>query len=541
MRHWALNPLRALLKYHAGVRQFFGYISIFVLYVAISLLVSAESRLDSVYAQWRTLSTDSLFSRGISYYEKHQDDSALICFSICGNRPVSAMSTREKSMVVESLTMSARLYFRFFDYGKAYEQLAQAMAICGDKDMGDCMTGVYMEQGALLMTYAHQKPKEENFSRAEQAYRNAFWSALKYEQWPSLQTAFFNLGNHLYGAKRLAEMRRELDAFASAPIPADVPRRQYIRCFHRGLCHVLDGDMSKARQVFRQQLMQVPDDEYSNIYQFEAYTTLVKSFAFVGQLDSAIHYELIMRQLAIETHMKDGEAITARDLADFYGQLGDTATAHQYADAALRSKDSLLAVNNLDQVSALNFVSQLIKQEARIRQQERLSHWLTVGLVVLVMVAASVVAMWLLVWRRRHQATADNRPQTASSPMPKYQASGLDEDNKQQLKLKIQQVLQGNDAVYDQAFCLNQLAELCQSNPKYISQVINELYGCNFATLVSKLRVEEACRRMADKENYGNLSLEGIAYSVGFKSRVTMYQAFKKIMGMTPTDYQKSL
>lgn len=521
------------------MKQTFAFILICALCLAAPLLGDAENKLDSVYSRWRTLPTDSLFSKGIGYYDNHQEDSALICFTICSNRHVSSMSTHEKSLVIKSLTMSARLYFRFFEYGKAYEQLAQAMSICGDKDMGDCMTGVYMEQGALLMTYAHQKPKPENFSKAEQAYRNAFWSALKYKQWPSLQTAFFNLGNHLYGVQRLTDMRRELAAFASAPIPADVPRLQYMRSFHRGLSYVLQGKQQMARSAFRQQLTQVTDGAYANIYRFEAYTALVKSFAFDNQLDSAIHYELLMRQLAIETHMKDGEALTARDLADFYTQLGDTLAAKHYADAALRSKDSLLAVNNLDQVSALNFVSQLIKQEARIHRQEQVSQWLTLGLIVAVVVA-SLAALWLFA-RRKRRNIEPVVPQSESTPMPKYQSSALDDESKQQLKERIQHVLQTSVAVYDQAFCLNQLAELCASNPKYVSQVINELYGCNFTSLISSLRVKEACRRMADKENYGNLSLEGIAFSVGFKSRVTMYQAFKKTMGMTPTDYQKSL
>ena len=522
------------------MRRALWYIFIFALYVTISFIVRAENRLDSVYAEWRTLSTDSLFSRAISFYEKHLDDSALICFSICANRPVSSMNTEEKSLVVKSLTMSARLYFRFYEYGKAYEQLALAMTICGDKEMGDCMTGVYMEQGALLMTYAHQKPNDENFRQAEQAYRNAFWSALKYKQWSSLQTAFFNLGNHLYGAQRLNEMRQELSSFASAPIPTDVPRFQYMRCFQRGLGYVLKGDMQMARKAFRQQLDAESQGEYANIYRFEAYTALIKSFDFDNQLDSAIHYELLIRQLAIDTHMKDGEAITARDLANFYTRLGDTISAKRYADAALRSKDSLLAVNNLDQVSALNFVSQLIKKEAHIRHQEQISHWLAIGLTMASVIVAALLALWWLVWRKQHNGQL-TEPQSDATEIPKYRTSALDDENKQQLKLKIQQVLQDNVSIYDQAFCLNQLAELCDSNPKYISQVINELYGCNFTSLISSLRVKEACRRMADKVNYGNLSVEGIAFSVGFKSRVTMYQAFKKTMGMTPTDYMKSL
>lgn len=510
--------------------------------LGLPLALSGENRLDSVYDRWHSLPTDSLYAKGIDYYGGHQEDSALICFTICANRPVSSMSRDEKALVVKSLTISARLYFRFYEYGKAYEQLARAMTVCGDEDMGDCMTGVYMEQGALLMTYAHQKPTNENFRQGEEAYRKAFWSALKYRQWPSLQTAFFNLGNRLYGVERLPEMSRELDAFIKAPIPHDIPGYHYMRNFHQGLCQVLKGDHVAARQAFRQQLGNTPDGQYANIYRFEAYTALVKSFAFEERLDSAVHYELLMRRLAIDTGMKDGEALTARDLADFYTQLGDTATAARYSNAALHSKDSLLAVNNLDQVSALNFVSQLLKQEARIQRQEALSRWLVIGLIIATVAALVLTALWWFVWRRREVDVNTSIDQPgAETHAVKYQTSALDDEKKQSLKERIQQVLENDGSVYEQSFCLNQLAELCDSNAKYISQVINELYGCNFTSLVRSLRVKEACRRMADKENYGNLSLEGIAFSVGFKSRVTMYQAFKKEMGMTPAEYQNTL
>lgn len=527
---------RLLVAHCWHLRRFVVMVVLFLCANA-GIMVHAVTSLDSVFDQWRHLSTDSLYHKGVSFNTQGHEDSALICFSICNHRSVNAMSDDEKSLVVKSLTTSARLYFRFFEYGKAYEQLARAMQICGDKNMGDCMTGVYMEQGALLMTYAHQKPSDENFSLAENAYRKAFWSALKHRQWGSLFTAFFNLGNHLYGAWRVVEMRNELNAFINAPIPKGVKYDDYMHSFHNGLCHVLDGDFGRAREAFRKQLSQLPDAENANIFKFETYAALVKSFVFENQIDSAIHYELIMRDLAVENHMRDGEAVTARDLADFYLQMGDSAMSAHYNNLALEYKDSLLAGNDLDKVSALNFMSQLLKQEARFQRQERLTHWLAVGLIAIVMVGLGLILLWWFSLRRNISV----RQQPAAIPTVKYQNSTLGNEEKMTLKSRIQQVLERVDVVCDQSFCLNQLAELCDSNPKYVSQVINELYGCNFSSLVSSLRVKEACRRMADKENYANLSLEGIAFSVGFKSRVTMYQAFKKFIGMTPTDYQNSL
>lgn len=60
-----------------------------------------------------------------------------------------------------------------------------------------------------------------------------------------------------------------------------------------------------------------------------------------------------------------------------------------------------------------------------------------------------------------------------------------------------------------------------------------------FNTLVNEYRIREACRRIADHENYGHLNLEGLSASVGFKSRTTFFNAFKSVTGLTPSEYLK--
>lgn len=71
----------------------------------------------------------------------------------------------------------------------------------------------------------------------------------------------------------------------------------------------------------------------------------------------------------------------------------------------------------------------------------------------------------------------------------------------------------------------------------YVSQVISERFHKNFNTLVAETRIREACRRMADTEHYGNYSVEGFALSVGFKSRTNFSQVFRRITGLSPSEY----
>ena len=129
--------------------------------------------------------------------------------------------------------------------------------------------------------------------------------------------------------------------------------------------------------------------------------------------------------------------------------------------------------------------------------------------------------------------------QDDAAKKPKYQGSTLSEEDKQRLNAELLHIFDDVDEVCSESFSLNRLAELTDSTYKNVSQVINELHGMSFKQVVSNYRIREACRRLSDKANYGNLTIEGIAESVGFKSRSSFVQAFKRVVGISPSEYQK--
>ena len=61
----------------------------------------------------------------------------------------------------------------------------------------------------------------------------------------------------------------------------------------------------------------------------------------------------------------------------------------------------------------------------------------------------------------------------------------------------------------------------------------------NFRQFLSEYRICEACRRLSDKEHYGNMTLQAIYEELGYNSVASFIQAFKKVNGMTPSTYQR--
>ena len=71
-----------------------------------------------------------------------------------------------------------------------------------------------------------------------------------------------------------------------------------------------------------------------------------------------------------------------------------------------------------------------------------------------------------------------------------------------------------------------------------LSQILNEQLGQNFYDFINEYRVEEFKSRLNLSEN-NNLTLLGIAYDSGFNSKTTFNTIFKKITGLTPSQYKK--
>jgi len=86
---------------------------------------------------------------------------------------------------------------------------------------------------------------------------------------------------------------------------------------------------------------------------------------------------------------------------------------------------------------------------------------------------------------------------------------------------------------------LKKLGEALGTHPNTISRLINQGTDGNFNDFVNGYRIRLAIERLGS-DTYQNWTIEGIGQSVGFRSKSSFYQAFKKLTGMSPAAYLKS-
>lgn len=121
----------------------------------------------------------------------------------------------------------------------------------------------------------------------------------------------------------------------------------------------------------------------------------------------------------------------------------------------------------------------------------------------------------------------------------KYTSSALTDETRRLILEKINRVFDDESLFCQENFSLQTLAQLCDTNQRYASQIINETMGINFASLLNEKRIKVACQRLMDTDKYGNLTIEAVIADLGFKSRSTFSKTFKRITGLTPGEFQR--
>ena len=121
----------------------------------------------------------------------------------------------------------------------------------------------------------------------------------------------------------------------------------------------------------------------------------------------------------------------------------------------------------------------------------------------------------------------------------KYAKSALTEDSKREILRKITKVMVEQELFKDNLFSLSILSKETGTTFNHLSQVINECLNQNFYEFLASYRIDEA-KRMLNSPDFQNLSIEQLAFEVGYNSTSAFNTAFRKICGKTPSEFRKA-
>lgn len=119
----------------------------------------------------------------------------------------------------------------------------------------------------------------------------------------------------------------------------------------------------------------------------------------------------------------------------------------------------------------------------------------------------------------------------------KYKNSNLSDEESEEILKRLEVKMKVDQLFTRQSLSISELAEEMSISKHRLSQVINEKLGLNFYDYVNRYRVDAFKMRLHEPA-YAHLTMLGIALECGFSSKSSFNQVFKRMEGITPSQFK---
>ena len=543
-----------------------------MLFALLTLVGKAQRVQDQYYQVCLKLPTDSLLTRGDAHLKNSQYEQALICYKVASDRLTgnSSDNIEHVRQEVEALSMLGQVYMEgYAEFRRCTVCMLRAQELAERHDLKPYLPRIYNNLAGTMQVSAELYHNERfGPDTIVGMYCKSVDVSLQLKNWSDAMIGAMNI--IVYGTVNdcLPLIADELKGFVRLPIPDSIMIKPYFESLCQAVLACHERDYDRAIEMFDRlpSLITVAGHQLRD-FEFMAYFLKGVNLIRCGRDTEGIEAMRRAEQMAQEEDMLTYLIDVNRIMSGFYRSRGDKANADKYHLAYLENRDALLSRSSTDAMENAAVILQLDEASAQTRELQRKNQmsvyilWTVLSILALLCVILAIVLRNYRRTQRNNQflfqqaqrllhpekgalvslpdPESDPEPKPDPEPREKYLKSNLSEEAKEHIEQRIIEVMQSSDEIYSVNFSLGRLAELVGERRNNISQVINEKPGRTFNSMLSEYRIKEACRRLDDQENYGHFTIEGIAQSVGFKSRPYFVMVFKSMIGLTPSAYQK--
>lgn len=493
-----------------------------------------------------SLSTERISAMAYRLNRPEDVSYSLALYKLGAARYRPDLSERERYFSVISMINSGYIYlFSRHNPEQAYPYLARGLKIARENKFTSLESGALDNLAKVHGDYG-------DISAEVSMLRRAFAMTLQPDEGPGyavpdmqgfIRVMVFN------DLVTTAVRHNMLDSIASEisttekMTPAEVAMGRYSQVVATGLQKMRRGDYAGAVADFDRAAPLIDARSDYHRYVVNHHLLVADAFRRAGDTDSALSRLNAARAEAAANAIDDL-------LPHIYEQkallVADSSMIFRAMAAAVR--DSLYDVSALVRIKDLETGMMIddINRDAAAREEQHRRRlylvWILAGALL------AIGAMAALAVRRNRQLVAANRALVRNT---RQEADTRDlerrlrrattipvaHDEKMSVAAAVRDIMDSSSEIFSPDFSLDTLASLTSTKPKYLSSIINEVFGRSFSTLLAEARVREACRRLSDKSTMGKLTIDAIAESVGYRSRTHFSSVFKRVTGLPPSRY----
>ncbi len=562
--------------------------ALIVFFISVGCRAAANDVSDE-FQRLRNLDNKTLLDRGYKYIEEAKYDSAMVYYSMVVNRYYSNSYKKSDILdIIKGMQNLSIIYMSFsFDYKKSYEYLLDAKELAEKNGCTEKLPNIY-NCLANILQLSKGDSESADMEGVTDMLRKAFYSAAKQKDYGVMSISLNNLITLCFGQDdQLYDISKELSEFRKIckNVKSNDVKLSLLMC--RAYDEAQKGKVENAVKLLRSVAAGTADSPlaYRGILSCQGMITTI--YVTHKRYREAIESDKEALRIAESNKSTDYIVSLSHDLSSLYKEIGDTVMANRYELKYLRNNNVLMSAGHLSSVKNVKFMRELNKANEQVRELSEKRRLQNIMFLCALAVIVVIGGLLYRIYRANRKIRSNNRhlytnyvemlakeeqarlqretneqrireleqqlresespkkpvaADTDTDGMPqkaKYQNSRLTEEDTKALYSAILKVMENSDEIYKLGFNVDGLSELVHSRPRYVSQAINQEYGSNFNSLLNEYRIKEACRRLGGNPDYANMTIEGIAESVGFKSRTSFGTLFKSVTGLSPSAYQK--
>lgn len=451
-----------------------------------------------------------------------------------------------KNLVMGSYINCGYIYsFHMNNFAKAYECYQKAENISIETGMTNQLPYIYLNKASVCANY-------NDSTKVIKLYQHAFYSSIKEELWSVTIASLTNIIEMVDCYAQREQITPILDKFASLNIP-DMEMLAFTRKLESASYKLTQQKWDDAIKDVNEAISLINNDTQKERYEMTGKHILADIYLKKHDYNNAIRLFVDVLNMSSKYHAYDCMNLTLGGLRKAYLELDDKQNAENYKNMQFNLRDSLFSTKSYAEICDIESSYEIEKMENRVSQLEKERNQHIIITCSAVLGCLIVFLLLLLIAKKNKDLNEQNKTLYAqnerflqiSDEKEKVEAiqptitTTTSSLYSPELLIKIKEIMSDIDIVTREDFSLSLLAELTDSKERYVSQAINEGFNKNLSVWLAEIRVKEACKRIKDVENYGNLSIEGIAKSLGYKSRSHFATIFKKETGLSPSEYQK--
>ncbi len=397
-------------------------------------------------------------------------------------------------------------------------------------------------KGCYYLVFSRLLNRVDRFSEAIESNKKAIAFLKNSNNKEELKNAYLNMG-YLYSRKK--DPRQMVNYILAEKLEKQGVIKFYVLLrTNLALYYLIRNDSKKALFYCEEaQKFISKTKDFNYLDQFRVLIIQASIYEMDGIFEKEVYYLKQAKDLCYEYGMNLNLSSIIYSESYNYVQAKDYKNAY----LSLKERDSLNQVIGVNQISENLAVYDLedkiaLAKKEKKRISDRLNakkkqQQILLFILLIVLVVLSIITKLFLNIRKKNEVLLQQNLELAKAEIPRTKPELSDKSVNVELIVELEKLIFDKELYKNSSLTIDKLAKKLNTNRTYLSEAINSNYETNYSSWINSVRIN-AARKMLAIEEFDHFSIDGIAKIVGYISISSFNSSFKKINGLTPSQFK---